>query len=940
MQELEFHPELIGRDSELKALEDHLSDALDGKGSTVFVSGEAGIGKTRLLNELKQIAETMGFKILSGNSLYESMTPYMPIREALRTGGLEYLFAEKTPRVEAVYLVTDTGILVKSIVREDTRLDADIFSSTLATVADFVKESLSHFRGKEAHDTLNRIGYGEYVILIESGKGRNLVVILTGKENEFLIEDIWNVLQKIESEYGEILSDWDGDEEKVKGLDVLLKPIIESGKYDGTLYGEGNPEARRNLLIENVALGLNRLSMTAPILLCIDDLQWADPSTLALMHYIARNTIDSGVLILGAYRPEDLVAKEGGTHPLIDRMREMNREGLHESMELTRLPSESIPPFLLSLLGEVDFEDDFMARVHEETEGNPLFIIELMRLMIEEGEITRENGAWTLAGDIETVRIPSKVRDVISKRLDRVAGNERRVLDYASVIGEIFKSEILGSTLEIERVRMLEMLRAVEKTHRLIHPHNGHFRFEHSKIREVLYDDIPEELKREYHSAIAESISHLNEDNLDEVVEDLAFHTYRGRNKVEALRYLIKAADKCKRKYSNEEAIRFYNEALSLEEDSQKRSEILEGLGDVLKLVASYERGLECYNRALALTEDGKKKAGILVKAGEVCVKTGELEEAFRKGRGALSLVEATESTAESAAHNLLGNAYWTQGRNDEALESYLRGLKIAEKIGDRTRLAGLLNNIGLVNNRIGDYDSALKYLNKSVELSKECGNLVQLGNHLNNIGSVYMNQDKWEEALSHLRESLEVKTKCGNLGGSAGTWANIGIIYNGAQRYEEALECFDKSIRLSKKVGDRAELSITYSDIAETELRMENVTAALEHCNRAYELSKEIGSRLGEAASLKIFGIIHGKKREWKDSIRNFTDSIRLSEETKDVWDLGMTHREFGMMWKAKGDRGKAREHLDKALEIFSKHNVKSEMDEIERALDDLRSP
>ncbi|MCK5547842.1 MAG: ATP-binding protein, partial [Thermoplasmata archaeon] len=175
-------------------LQQSLDKATEGVGSTMFISGEAGIGKTRLLKEVKSNAELKGFQVLSGNSLFEELTPYMPFMEALRSGGLEHLFAEEAPRVEGVYLVTNNGLLVKEVLREETELDPDLFASMLTTVSDFVKDSLSMLKGKERFDTLNRLGHGEYTILIESGRNANLVTILKGRENEFLVNDMREIL--------------------------------------------------------------------------------------------------------------------------------------------------------------------------------------------------------------------------------------------------------------------------------------------------------------------------------------------------------------------------------------------------------------------------------------------------------------------------------------------------------------------------------------------------------------------------------------------------------------------------------------------------------------------------------------------------------------------------------------------------------------------------
>ncbi|UCG70783.1 MAG: DUF2791 family P-loop domain-containing protein, partial [Thermoplasmata archaeon] len=662
MPNLDFQPKLVGRDDELKELQTYLDKSAEGEGSTVFISGEAGIGKTRLVNELKEIAQSKGFQILSGNCMYESLTPFMPLMEALRSGDLESLFAEEAPRVEAIYLVTHSGLLIKDVVRQETKLDPDLFSSVLTTLSEFASQSLSTLLGDEKEGTLNSLGYKNYRILIESGKSMNFVVILSGKENEFLINDMRDIFLKVNKSYKTVLEDWDGDEDNVKGIEKFLEPLITSGKYDGIYYGKEDPKARRNLLFENVSMGLARSTQTSPTLLCIEDLQWVDQSSLAMMHYIARNTRESGLLILGTYRPEDVAAMNGKGHPLVGTMQLMDREDLYKKMDLERLPEESIDEFLSALLRDIDFTYEFKNKIYKETDGNPLFVIELVKFLVDEEIIKNLDGTWKLAKELKEGTIPSKVFNVISRRLNRVEIDDRKILDYASVIGEAFDSTVLATTLDINKLQLLERLRYLEHTHRLIHPQNGNFKFDHAKIKEVLYSEIPLELGREYHLEIANTLEALNKDNLDEVVGDLAFHYYRCKNKDKALLYLIKAADKAKKDYSNEEAVKFYNYALELEQDPQKRMDILEDLGAIYDLIGNYEMSIDTNKKAIELTKDPKKKAEFTANIGGLFEKSGKFEEAMNLGNEALNMVKDEDCRGKALALHNLGHLIFMMG--------------------------------------------------------------------------------------------------------------------------------------------------------------------------------------------------------------------------------------------------------------------------------------
>ncbi|MFQ5883923.1 MAG: tetratricopeptide repeat protein [Thermoplasmata archaeon] len=977
MLEFDLQSEMVDRKEDLEELRSYLDRAAGGQGSTVLLSGEAGIGKTRLVNELKRDARSKGFQVLSGYSLHESYTPYMPFLEALRSGDLQSLFSEEAPRVEAVYLVTDSGLLVMEVLREETKLDADIFASMLSTVGDFVKESLSMLSGEEKEGALNRLGYENYQILIESGPDTNLAVIITGKENEFLIEDMREVLLKTDMEYGSVLKDWDGDGEKVEDIENFLQPLIASGKYNGVYYGKEDPKARRNLLFENVSLGLMRMSQSTPTLLCLEDLQWADPSSLALMHYVARNTRKCKLLVLGTYRPEDVAAREGKSHPLIETLQLMSREELYEKVELQRLPKESMHEFLFALFGDVDFDDNFIDRMYKETEGNPLYILELAKLLVDEGVIQTHDDVWKLSKDLEDVDMPSKIHDVIVRRLDRVEKEERKVLDYASVTGEMFTSPVLASALDMKRVHLLERLKVLEKTHKLVHPNEGGYKFDHAKVREVLYNEIPQELRKEYHTTIAETIEDLNKDNLEEVIEDLAFQYYHCRNKEKARIYLVRAAERAKRLYSNEEAIRFFSEALEFEQDAQKRREIFEGLGDVYEHIGDFDKSLESFESALELSEENRKRADILTDLGEVYENRGEHDKAIRTYNEALDLVKGEGCKEEGLALSGIGVVHWSRGEYSNALENCEMGLEILEKIGNQRGIAYSLNNIGNVYLGKGEFDTALENYRKCLEIGEKTGNQRDIAHILGNIGAVHLQRGEYKKALEHFRKSSEILEKIGDQQGIAyslnnigvlhedtgeydkalehyrrsleivekigdqqviaTTLHNIGLVHNYTGEYDKALKQYERSLELSEKIGYQVGMAYNYCGIAEIYFKKEEQETALDFCNRAFELSEEIGVKEFVSDSRRIFGMIYCKQKNWEKSAENFKQSVEICREIGREKELAESYYEFGLMWKDKGDAGNAKENLNKAFEIFNRLGLDKELENVRKALGDL---
>jgi tetratricopeptide (TPR) repeat protein len=890
---------MVGRDSKLKELKTFLDNAREGNGNTVFITGEAGVGKTRLMEELKGYARDQDVDVLQGWSLYESLTPYMPFLEALRSGGLESLFADEAPRVEAIYLVSHSGLSIKEVIREETKLDPDIFTGMLTAVGDFVKDSLSILTGTEKEGSLNSLGYENYRIIIESLGDMNLAVILTGRENEFLVNDMKEVLVNVDQQFGSVIKEWDGNEKSIEGIQHIMEPLITSGKFDGIDYVKDNPKIKRNRLFENILLGIERHTKVNPSLLCIEDLQWSDPSSMALMHYVARNTRKCNLLILGTYRPEDVITtKEGDVHHLIETMQMMNREDLYHKIELGRLEEKHMDEMLSSFFEKTNFPDEFNTQLYKETEGNPFFIISLIRLLIEEGIIEYKDDIWILTKELSEANIPSKVYDVVIRRLYRVKEKQKEILEYAAIIGEEFSSDVLMHAMKLNKIDLLKELRTLEQNHKLIHSIEPKYKFDHAKIKEVLVNQIPTGLKKEYHEIIGETIESLNKDHLDKVMGDLAFHFYNCANKERALPYLLKVGEKAKNDYSNEEAIEFYEQALELEINEHKRSEIYESLGGLHFYTGDYETVIESFENVLKFDHGRKKKADILVRIGYAYDHIGRYDEVLKKGSEALEIVKSEECKEKAYA----------------------------------------LRQLGFVHSRLGNIDKAFENFNMSLEIGKKINDQKGIADTIEGMGLLHEGRDDFEKAIEMSRKSLKIKEKIGDLWGIAMSALNIGFYYARLGDFDKALECHMNNMERINRIGNQGLMTYTNWSLAEVYFGKGDIEKSLYFTNQTFELSQRIGFEEAIAASYRLFGMNYGYQENWDESIKNFEKSIKIFNEMGYKVELRISYQEFGSMWKAKGDSEKAKHYFDKANNIFKKLKPKKHIINIREAFKNHR--
>lgn len=924
VNDLNLKSKIIGRDRELSRLKYYFNMATEGNGNTVLIAGEAGIGKTTLVNEFINYVKEKNVVVLRGECLHESLSFYFPFSEAIKS----------------YFKITNED---NNIIRRKKILNAL----------------------KKSAPSLLR-----------------------------LFPFIGDVLSAISSFY--------------------------------VHYDELNPKLDRYRIFETFSQLFISISKKKVVLLFIEDLQRADPSSLYLLYYLGRSTMQSKVFIIGTYRPEDVPPLwEGKTHPLVEIMQLMNRDGFLSEIELKRLSKNDCFNIMVSCLGETDFSGEFINRIYKETEGNPLFLKEVLRMLIEEETIIEKWHVWKTTTNLDTIHIPSKVYDVIIRRINKLQPEYRNILDCASIVGEEFSSNIIGKVLQIDKMHLLHHLTNIRRMHRLIYMINTVYRFDHVKIREVLYRELDElniELKREYHRLIGDGIEEENKDNIEQVVTDLAYHYYQAKDVKKAILYLFKAGKKAKSIYATNEAIKFYRwtlELLSEKEDLKKRLETLKNLGDIYTLIGENSNAIENFSKAMRLTEDTMSIAELYRKIGDVYEKKGEFNTALEYYNDGLKIIgEGSKDPIVGRIYNSIGWTYMRKGEYEKAIKFYSNALEIAKIDEDKKGIVNIYLNIGTICWRKGDYASALDFLSKELREEKIRADKYTMAMFYNAIGLVYWNKGKLNHALENHNRSLQIRKKIGDIQGIAMSYNNIGRVYYTKGELDKAIRlhlkglellrriqdtwgmalsynnigeiyldkgelslafnCFQKSLEIAKKIDDSRGISMVYNNIGDiyskkgelgkalkyysksiricklitekwtliqnycgmSELygKMGNYNKALEYGQNALFLSKEIGARDQEAWSYRVIGVAYICKNIWDSAGENFRQSIKISKELRQKIELGRTYYEYGLLWKKKGKMKNAQKFFKIALKYFESEGMKIEIKKVKEELSNLR--
>ena len=780
-------PVLVGRERELETLQHYLDLAVQGKGTTVLVSGEAGSGKTKLVNEfLSASNQKRDTTQLKGWCLSNSGVPYLPFMEAFNVYSLGYRN----------------------------------------------KEGLSDMRKDRLEEKLE-------------GSGR--------------------VAQE---EMG--LRAWlmgPGKTEKSRELEDL------------------SPQAWKDSTFSAVTKALFSFSAEKPTILFIDDLQWADTASLALLQYISRLILSQRIIVLGTLRREDLNPDgEGHPHPLVDTLRLMGRETLYTEIKLPNLRRADVSLLAENIVGG-RVQDKLAEKLADESQGNPLFIVESLKMLSERGSLVQENNNWRVSGEIG---IPSKVKDILLRRVDALKPAERKMLDVASVIGSQFDPELLGAIIGIDNLQTLETLSSVAKNTSLVIFEDNNYRFDHAKVRDAIYEEIAPPLRKAYHGKIAEKLEfNWKAENLR--VGDLAFHYAQAGNKEKAVKYSLAAGEDALKIYNGAETIKHFKYVLDETADEtmyiNERATAMEGLGDGLFASGRMEEAVEMFERLSNNTSSDLVKMRALRKV-------------------------------------MMASCY---------LGDYAHGMEIANKAAEKPELdrlesartqfykAFLIGGTGKFREHFESTKKALKIMEEEHSLSDMADMLVLMV-------PMYMASGQLEDAIAAGLRASALSEYSRQIDRGQTALPYLCLAFTAAGLEKEGLRTSEEAIKASEKISDPISRALIQAmNRFFSSLMYENLAAAKLFSGLPLESMRSFGA----GAKLKFFmsGLISGALRDFKQGLKAaITESLKGAEsadETDSYFLKSFNYSNLMRQYAQLGDMEQAEKYYGRTAKIFEETSL-----------------
>ncbi|MDI6856174.1 MAG: tetratricopeptide repeat protein [Candidatus Thermoplasmatota archaeon] len=883
----------VDREAQVEELIKCFEKSARGLGNTVFITGEAGIGKTALVEQLKEVAIRKGALFLAAECRAPVLTPYEPFTEAFSNIIESLLPTEEVTCIEEVFLINTAGLLLAHVSKKEALIDREVVGGMLTAIQDFVAQSF-----REKAKGLEKLEYGKTAILLEHGANVFIACVVAGKELPAIRNDMISALRNIETQYGKILADWDGNVSKIKGIEANVKELIEK-RYVPEFKDPGIIESKKLEIFETVLRTCLNLAQKQPVIIFLDRLELADNASLELLHYLARNIAHANVMLCCAYRSEELERNS----QLVNTVHLIKKDTSAIELALDHFDYNNLSKLVATIFPKNNFPQEFMEVVGEKAGGNPFIIQEILKALVADGIIYKEEATWKLK-DITALELPKTIREAVFYRVSSLDEESKEVLRYSSVAGTEFCFSILQKALGYDEEKLADILEKILNSG-LLKEENEWLKFDHGVTQESIYKGIPKFKRAIIHKKLGFAAEELYSKELDRVAPMLAHHFSEGKVHDKAYFYGLNAGDKARKLLSLVESIKYYELAL----------------------------------RALKNLPDKKSEPlTLLNKLCEVSIIAGRWEEALRYANELSSLcVELGEHNLRASSYMKIAEIYSNRSQWDEAFEAYKLSLDIFEKLKDLQGLAEAQRGLGLVYRRKGDYEKAVEHYKNSIELAKVLGAKSFVASVYVDLGLVYKVQGELELAAKYTKESLETLDKLNELYELARTYNNLGTIYYEQENIDSALQCYEKCAEISKKIGFMRPYAYGLSNAAELYAKS-NPEKAMKYCSEAMEIFEKLGEKYMIAQTYVHYGNIYKIKKERGKAQEHFERSLKLFEELKAPFDLGVACYEYALMYKEEKEFAKAEDYLRKALIHFEEVGAKKYIKRVRKELEELK--
>jgi class 3 adenylate cyclase/tetratricopeptide (TPR) repeat protein len=813
----------VGRSEEMEILQNAREQAAVGDWQMVAVVGEAGVGKSRLLDEFIHFPATQEWLILESSSVpYGHATPYLPVIDTLRR-----------------YFKIDA--------RDDAR-------------------------------TLREKVTGKVLTLDESSQ------------------------------------------DTIPALLDLLEALPDDHPFRGL-----HPAQRRRYTVDafrNILLSESRIQ---PVLVIFEDLHWDDSPTLELLDGVVRSLSGSRILLLVSYRPE--------------YRDDWNRLPNYRQLQVGPLARQSIEEILLVLLGTNPTLAAVKEFLIERSEGNPFFLEEIVRTLVETGVLSGGAGDYVVAKTFSSDEVPSTVQAVLASRIDRLPAQEKRLLQEAAVIGQDVPFGLLSAISELSDEDLRASVAYLQSADFLYESKlfpDLEYTFRHALTHDVAYGEVLLQRRREIHARIVEAMEALYGDRLAEHIDRIAQHAFLGELWEKALTYLRQAGAKAAERPANREAVALFEQALAALDHLPESRQTLEQAIDIhfeirnaLQPLGDLDRILQSLREAerLGVQLDDQRRLGWVGSyLAEHFRMLGHPESAAEEGERALAIARRLEDLPLQVVTNLpMGLLCHNLGQYRQALDFFRWNVTRLE--GDlRYERFGLFGLPSVFSRgflarslaELGEFAEAITVGDEGVRLAEAAGQPFSRVYAYLGIGALYLRMGDVHRAISVLERALALGQATHIPVGLAYGASYLGYALALADRVDEGLPLLEQAVDQATSTTFVASNSLRVAYLGEAYLICGRHGEAANAAARALDLACAHGERGHQAYALRLLGEVEARSGDAGQAQAHFQQALLLAGE------LGMrpliAHCHWGLArtLDQAGQVAVAASHRDNATALF----------------------
>ena len=738
--------------------------------------------------------------------------------------------------------------------------------------------------------------------------------------------------------------------EKVTGklltLDKTLEPALPAllslldVAAEDQQWQNLDPLQRRQRTLEAIKRLLLRESQVQPLLLVFEDLHWVDSETQSFLDSLIDSLPTAALLLLVNYRPEYRHGWGSRTY--------------YSQLRIDPLPPESAEELLQALLGDDASLQPLKQVLIERTEGNPFFLEESIRSLIETKVLLGERGKYHLTGSFEITRVPATVHAVLAARIDRLSANEKRLLQSAAVIGKdvpfVLLQAIAGLSEE-ELRRELGQLQAAEFVYETRLFPDLEYTFKHALTHEVAYGSVLQERRRALHASVAVAIEGLYPDRLVEQVEALAHHAFHGGLWEKALTWLRQAGVKAADRSAHHEAVSYFDHALEALKHLPEGRPMIEqaidiriGLRSSLQPLGEQQKVFERLSEAEALAasiDDQRRLGQISAYLSGYFVQAGDdPTQAIEKAELAFTIASAIgDFSLQVKANHFLGTSHRMIGDYDRAIYHFKKNVDslVGDQIYDRFGLAFLASVgsrfqlVDILSDR-GEFNEAAIHGDEAVRIAEVANHPFSLNTAYLAVGYLHFRKGDLNKAIALLERSMEICRVWDLRQNLLRVAVALGNALAATGRVGEAMPLLDLTNERARNVWPRVHLAHGYLLVGKLE-------EANSVAKQVLDSSLSQGYRGHAALSLYVLAesLLHADVSDIVKAEDHYDHAMALANDLRMRPLVAHCHVGLGKLYRRTGDLQRAKVHLINGVAMMREMEMGLWLEKTEAELKEL---